>query len=141
MSIFTGITKLFSGSKTVAVITIIITLIVGVPSTAFITSKIDKKKYEMTISTLSSQIKEWKDVVIEAIKLPKYNISNTWTIEKNKKGQMVFTPTSNMEINEVLKSINEKMKGLTAPMDTLVVDTTAVEVKKNLWDKIKDIFK
>jgi hypothetical protein len=141
MSIFTGITKLFSGSKTVAVITIIITLIVGVPSTAFITSKIDKKKYEMTISTLSSQIKEWKDVVIEAIKLPKYQIANTYTIEKNKKGQMVFTPTNNMEVNDVLKSINKKMEGLTAPMDTLVIDTTSVEVKKNLWDKIKDIFK
>jgi hypothetical protein len=141
MSIFTGITKLFSGSKTVAVITIIITLIVGVPTTAFITSKIDKKKYEMTINTLTSQIKEWKDVVIEAIKLPKYQIANTYTIEKNKKGQMVFTPTNNMEVNDVLKSINKKMEGLTAPMDTLVIDTTSVEVKKNLWQWIKDIFK
>jgi hypothetical protein len=141
MSIFTGITKLFSGSKTVAVITIIITLIVGVPSTAFITSKIDKKKYEMTITTLTSQIKEWKDVVIEAIKLPKYQIANTYTIEKNKKGQMVFTPTNNMEVNDVLKSINKKMEGLTAPIDTLVIDTTSVEVKKNLWQWIKDIFK
>jgi hypothetical protein len=141
MSIFTGITKLFSSGKAAVIVAIIATLIVAVPSTSFITYKVDKKKYELTISILKEQIKEWKDVVIEAIKLPKYQIANTYTIEKNKKGQMVFTPTNNMEVNDVLKSINKKMEGLTAPIDTLVIDTTSVEVKKNLWDKIKDIFK
>jgi hypothetical protein len=140
MSILTTVTKLFSGGKAATIITIIITLILSVPTTTFITSKVDKKKYEMTITTLQGQIKEWKDVVIEAIKLPKYQIANTYTIEKNKKGQMVFTPTNNMEVNDVLKSINKKMEGLTAPMDTLVVDTTQVIERRTLWDKIKDIF-
>jgi hypothetical protein len=114
------------------IIAIVVTLAVAVPSTAFVTSKIDKKKYEMTITTLTGQIKEWKDVVIEAIKLPKYSISNTWTIEKNKKGQMVFTPTSNMEINDILKSINEKMTTLA---DTSTINTG--NINKTFWQKLK----
>jgi hypothetical protein len=132
MSILSVITKLFSGGKSAAIISVIATLIIVVPSTAFVTSKVDKKKYEMTITTLTGQIKEWKDVVIEAIKLPKYSISNTWTIEKNKKGQMVFTPTSNMEINDILKSINEKITNLS---DTSTIDTG--NIKKTFWQKLK----
>ena len=138
MSIISTITKLLSGGKATIIITIIITLAVSIPSTVYVTSKVDKKKYELTINTLNSQIKEWKDVVIEAIKLPKYQIANTYTIEKNKKGQMVFTPTNNMEVNETLKSINEKMKNLSPPIDTLIVDNTIRE--KSLWERIKDIF-
>jgi hypothetical protein len=138
VSILSTITKLFSGSKTVATIAVIITLVISVPSTVFITSKIEKHKYELTISTLKEQIKEWTGVVVEAIKLPKYQIANTYTIEKNKKGQMVFIPTNNMEVNEVLKSINSKMEGLSNPIDTLLVDTIYKEL--TFWEKVKNIF-
>jgi hypothetical protein len=123
------------GTKAIAIIAVIITLIVVVPSTSFITSRVEKKKYELTISTLKDQIKEWKSIVVEAIKLPKYTISNTWTIEKNKKGQMVFVPSNNMEINETLKSIDTKLKYFDADENISVNDT--IKPRKTFWERIK----
>ncbi len=120
------------GNKWIVIIAIIVTTAVVLPSTAFITSKVNKKKYDLGMTILQDQIKEWKSIVSEAMKLPKYNISNTFTIEKNKKGQMVFVPTNNVEITELLKSIETKMTNLESDSTSTIGNKG-----KSFWQKLK----
>lgn len=120
------------GGKWLVILAVVVTAAIVAPTTAKITSVAKNREIAKMGIVYQKQIDKLFGVVNEAIRLPKYSISNTWTIEKNKKGQMVFVPTSTMEVNEVLKSIDEKLKSFAS------VDTLQTDIKpRSFWDRIK----
>src|SRR5437763_133517 len=110
-------------NKIVIFVAVLITAVVTSVGTAMITSAVKNKQFEKIETVYLAQNAKLFELNGELSKMAKYSISNTWTIEKNKKGNLVFVPTNTTEISETVKAINEKINSMAIPVDTLLMDT------------------
>lgn len=95
--------------------------------------------YEKQLKTDMEVTERWATAYETLASKSRYTISNTYSVKKNKNGEMYFIPTSTMEIDKVLEEIDQKIK---APIDTVYVnpvDSLVVQpvVKKTFWEKIQ----
>lgn len=119
------------GSKWIVFIAVIITMIVVAPITAKITSKVKNKEFARTEKVYMKMQDRLFMAYQTLAEKARYSISQTFTIKKNKKGQITYVPTSTMEIDRVIEDIEQNIK---APIDTIQEDTLAKE--ESFWDRL-----
>ena len=115
---------------------LIILIFVGFAGGYFAASKIKNKEFARTEKVYVKVIDGYKTSYETLAKEAKYTISNTYTIKKNKKGQVIYVPTSTMQIDEIIRNVDEKIAEL--PIDSIQPDTVK---ETSFMDKLKNIFK
>jgi hypothetical protein len=121
--------------------------IIGI--TAFTTTKIVKKNvsaakdrefakiekmYEKQQKSDKEVTERYATAYETLAKEARYKIENTYSKNKNKNGEMYFIPTSTMEIDNLLETLDEKIKPVvTVKVDTVMVDSSKVDTIKRSW--------
>jgi len=122
--------------KIIFIILVLATALIVAPLTAKITVMAKDKEFarveKVYISTVDKVFNAYETLAEKA----RYTISQTLTIEKNKKGQIIYVPTSTMEIDKIIEDIEQKIKN---PDGSIIIipDTIKNESKKTFWEKLK----
>ena len=109
--------------------------LVGLLAGGLGTGAYKNREFARTEKVYMKVIDGYKSSYETLAKEAKYTISNTYTIKKNKKGQVIYVPTSTMQIDEIIRNVDERIAEL--PVDSIQAET----VKETFWDKVKTIFK
>jgi predicted component of type VI protein secretion system len=120
--------------KIIFVIVAVIFMALGGISGSIITKKMDTKNFTKIEKIYQTQYQEVRSDYKELAAKARYMISQTLTIKKNKKGQVIYVPSSTMEIDKVIESIDEN---ISVPIDSIIQDS----VKVTFFDKLKNLFK
>lgn len=124
------------GIKSSAIVAAIITAAVCIPVTATITSKINKRTQREVVQVYKENVLYFKDLAEKFGELPRYSVTTAVIVDKNKKGQMTITPTSNMEVREIVSALEEKLRKFPGESTPATPDT--IKPRQSFWVKIKD---
>jgi hypothetical protein len=108
-----------------------------------LTSASKNREFARTEKVYQQTIARYADAYETLAGKARYMISQTLTIKKNKKGQVIYVPSSTMEIDRVIESV-ENIKW---PVDSLqferiktYTDTSTIDtgnINKTFWQKLK----
>jgi thiaminase len=98
--------------KIIFVIVFFAGLLIGSVATAPIVSKIKDKEFARTEKVYEKTIDRYATSYDSLARRATYLISQTLTVKKNKKGQIIYVPSSTMEINKLVESLKPKIDSL-----------------------------
>jgi hypothetical protein len=114
--------------KIIFVIVFFAGLLIGSVATAPIVSKSKNREFARTEKVYEKTIDRYAASYDTLASKARYMIQQTLTIKKNKKGQTIFVPSSTMEIDKLIESIDEKIKN---PDDAIVIEPDTLNT--NNW--------
>jgi hypothetical protein len=86
--------------------------ILGTVITAPITSKLKDREFARTEKVWKYVYEKQSSAYDSLARKATYLISQTLTVKKNKKGQIIYVPSSTMEINKIIESLKPKIDSL-----------------------------
>lgn len=118
------------GTKWILILAILITAIIVAPVTAKITSKIKDGHFARIEKLYQSQNERLFSAYEKLAEKARYEIKQTFTVKKNHKGQIIYVPSSTMEIDKIIDSIDSSL--------VVPIDSAAQNPKpKTLWDELR----
>ena len=127
--------------KIIFVILFLSGAVIGAGITAKIVSKSKDREFDRTEKVYTKTIDRYATAYETLASQARYMISQSLTIKKNKKGQIIYVPTSTMEIDKMIKSIDEKIKN---PDGSIIEEQDSTEVtsgKAGILSWFKRLFK
>jgi len=125
--------------KIVFVILVLVTAIVVAVPTATITSKAKDREFARTEKVYIWVVEGYKSAYDSLASKARVTISNTYSQNKNKKGVVIYEPTSTIEIDRMIDSLDKNIK---VPVDSLIkTEAEGKNISLSFIGKLKNLFK